>query len=148
MNMPRALPLALLACSAALSGCSSFSLPKMPEPWVKPYERERLADPIMKGSADPLSGRHREHVLVVREAEANFPRIVDFTHQVSLCRAANGRIAGHMRHGVHRQRADADADAQPGRRKRSLTTGVTGANNHDVELPVGLHLPMQKRLNT
>ncbi|MBP6541791.1 MAG: DUF4266 domain-containing protein [Piscinibacter sp.] len=40
----------------------------MPEPWVKPYERERLADPIMKGSADPLSGRHREHVLVVREA--------------------------------------------------------------------------------
>lgn len=68
MNMPRALPLALLACSAALSGCSSFALPKMPEPWVKPYERERLADPIMKGSADPLSGRHREHVLVVREA--------------------------------------------------------------------------------
>jgi hypothetical protein len=40
----------------------------MPEPWVKPYERERLADPIMRGSADPLAARHREHVLVVREA--------------------------------------------------------------------------------
>jgi len=67
MNTPRVLPAALLACSAALSGCSSFSLPKMPEPWVKPYERERLADPIMKGSADALAAKHREHVLIVRE---------------------------------------------------------------------------------
>jgi len=67
MNKPRVLPAALLACSAALSGCSSFSLPKMPEPWVKPYERERLADPIMRMGGDPLAARHREHVLVVRE---------------------------------------------------------------------------------
>ena len=68
MNAPRLLCLAVLACSAAASGCSSFSLPKMPEPWVKPYERERLADPIMRVSGDPLAARHREHVLVVREA--------------------------------------------------------------------------------
>ena len=67
MNMPRALPLALLACSAALSGCSSFSLPKMPEPWVKPYERERLADPIMQFQRDALAERHRDHVFTVRE---------------------------------------------------------------------------------
>jgi len=54
------LAIALLSASL-LGGCA------VPEPWVKPYERERLADPIMKGSADPLSARHREHVLVVRE---------------------------------------------------------------------------------
>jgi Domain of unknown function (DUF4266) len=54
----------LLACVAAvvlLSGCAI-------EPWVKPYERERLADPIMKFSRDALPDRHREHVLTVREA--------------------------------------------------------------------------------
>ena len=55
----------MLIMAASLTGCSSWSWPR---PWVQPYERERLADPIMKGSADPLSGRHREHVLVVREA--------------------------------------------------------------------------------
>ena len=99
----------------------------------------RTAAPIQQLELDPCGIDGLPHEATER---------VDFTHQVSLCRAANGRIAGHMRHGVHRQRADADADAQPGRRKRSLTTGVTGANNHDVELPVGLHLPMQKRLNT
>ena len=53
----------LAACAAApllFSGCAI-------EPWVKPYERERLADPIMKFSRDALPDRHREHVLVVRE---------------------------------------------------------------------------------
>ena len=37
------------------------------QPWVKPYERERLADPIMKLSRDPLADKHREHVYEVRE---------------------------------------------------------------------------------
>ena len=45
-----------------LAGCKPI------EPWVKPYERERLADPIMKPGSDGLAARHREHVLVVREA--------------------------------------------------------------------------------
>ena len=67
MSMNRLAAIALLACSAALAGCSSFTLPSMPEPWVKPYERERLADPIMRMGGDPLAARHREHVLVVRE---------------------------------------------------------------------------------
>ena len=44
-----------------LVGCASI------EPWVKLYERERLADPVMKFSRSPLSDRHREHVLIVRE---------------------------------------------------------------------------------
>ncbi len=39
----------------------------MPEPWVKPYERERLADPLMKFPRDPLSAKHFEHVHEVRE---------------------------------------------------------------------------------
>ena len=37
------------------------------QPWVKPYERERLADPMMKFSRDGLSDKHREHVFDVRE---------------------------------------------------------------------------------
>jgi hypothetical protein len=52
---------ALLLAGAALAGCSPI------QPWVKPYERERLADPIMQASRDALADRHREHVHVVRE---------------------------------------------------------------------------------
>jgi len=55
---------ALVAAPLLLSGCA---IPRLPEPWVKPYERERLADPIMKFSRDALPDKHREHVLVVRE---------------------------------------------------------------------------------
>jgi len=44
----------------ALAGCSI-------EPWVKPYERERLADPIMKPSRDLLAEKHHEHIYDVRE---------------------------------------------------------------------------------
>ncbi len=50
----------LLALAALLGGCGV-------QPWVKPYERERLADPIMQAGRDSLSDRHREHVHVVRE---------------------------------------------------------------------------------
>ncbi len=49
----------LLAC--ALGGCA------LPEPWVKPYERERLADPVMQLSREGLIEKHREHVYSVRE---------------------------------------------------------------------------------
>jgi hypothetical protein len=54
-------PLLLLAAALGGSACSSI------EPWVKPYERERLADPIMKIARDTLPERHREHVHAVRE---------------------------------------------------------------------------------
>ena len=37
------------------------------EPWVKPYERERLADPIMNLQRSTLVGQQREHVYDVRE---------------------------------------------------------------------------------
>ena len=53
-----------LAVAWLLGGCSSFGTL---EPWVKPYERERLADPIMKFSRNALADKHTEHVRDVRE---------------------------------------------------------------------------------
>ena len=54
----------LLAVTALLTmllgGCAI-------QPWVKPYEREHLADPIMAFSRNTLPERHRDHVRDVRE---------------------------------------------------------------------------------
>lgn len=58
----QAFTLAALLLGAALSGCANV------QPWVKPYERERLADPIMRMSGGALADKHREHVRDVREA--------------------------------------------------------------------------------
>ncbi len=52
------LPLALLA---GLTACGGI------EPWVKPYERDRLADPIMALDADPVSTSYMQHVYEARE---------------------------------------------------------------------------------
>lgn len=52
--------LTLLAV-AGLSACSSI------EPWVKPYERDRLADPIMFLDANPVSSAYIYHVYEARE---------------------------------------------------------------------------------
>lgn len=46
---------------AALSGCGGI------EPWVKPYERDRLADPIMFLDTDPVSTAYIYHVYEARE---------------------------------------------------------------------------------
>jgi uncharacterized protein YjaZ len=55
----------LVAASAVvlslLLGCSPI------EPWVKPYERERLADPIMRVQREAMAAKHSEHVREVRE---------------------------------------------------------------------------------
>ena len=50
----------LLLCAALQAGCAM-------EPWVKPYEREHLADPIMQFSRNTLGEKHFEHVRDVRE---------------------------------------------------------------------------------
>jgi hypothetical protein len=55
---PLAIALVLVALS---SGCAPI------KPWVKPYERERLADPIMSFNRDPISSSYREHVFESRE---------------------------------------------------------------------------------
>lgn len=44
-----------------LLGCSI-------EPWVKPYERANLADPIMSFSRDPVSSSYINHVYQSRES--------------------------------------------------------------------------------
>jgi hypothetical protein len=59
--------LVLVVAAALLGGCSMIPTWKPIEPWVKPYERERLADPIMKLSRNSLPEKHIEHVRDVRE---------------------------------------------------------------------------------
>ncbi len=68
MNAPRSrrsVPLAALllvpTVLAVLTGCKPI------EPWVKPYERERLADPIMALERDPVSSSYIDHVFESRE---------------------------------------------------------------------------------
>ena len=58
--MTRLLVVVTLLVSTLLGGCAI-------QPWVKPYERERLADPIMAFSRSSLAERHRDHVHEVRE---------------------------------------------------------------------------------
>jgi hypothetical protein len=51
---------ALLLAGLALVGCTI-------QPWVKPYEREHLADPIMSFDRDPIASVYLDHVYEVRE---------------------------------------------------------------------------------
>ncbi len=54
--------LALLLLAAVFTtACSPL------EPWVKPYERDRLADPVMSWERDPVSGSYMAHVREARE---------------------------------------------------------------------------------
>lgn len=52
----------ILLCSALLfSGCTAT-------PWVAPYERHYLADPIMGFERDPVAAGYMNHVYEAREA--------------------------------------------------------------------------------
>ena len=51
----------LLLALGALSGCGQV------QPWVKPYEREHLADPIMSFDRNPISSGYLDHVFESRE---------------------------------------------------------------------------------
>ncbi len=55
----RILPLTLLL--VGLSACGGV------EPWVKPYERDKLADPIMALDSDAVSTSYIQHVYEARE---------------------------------------------------------------------------------
>ena len=50
----------ILVLLSVLSGCGI-------QPWVKPYERDRLADPIMSFERNPVSGAYTNHVRESRE---------------------------------------------------------------------------------
>ena len=52
--------LAAVLVGAALSGCAV-------QPWVKPYEREHLADPIMAFDRNPIASGYLDHVFESRE---------------------------------------------------------------------------------
>ncbi|MFL6698873.1 MAG: DUF4266 domain-containing protein [Vitreoscilla sp.] len=64
--MSRLRPLAIIAAAFMLAGVGGCAF-KPIEPWVKPYERERLAHPVMKTSLNDLPGRQQDHVYTVRE---------------------------------------------------------------------------------
>ena len=51
----------LLVAALLASGCSNI------EPWVKPYERAHLADPIMQFDRNPVSAAYITHVYQARE---------------------------------------------------------------------------------
>lgn len=52
----------LLASVMFTSGCVSTI-----EPWVKPYERDNLADPIMAANRNPVSFSYTMHAFQARE---------------------------------------------------------------------------------
>lgn len=54
--------LATVVALLSLAGCASI------EPWVKPYQRAELADPIMAFGRHPVALQHSAHVRDSREA--------------------------------------------------------------------------------
>ncbi|NOX48921.1 MAG: DUF4266 domain-containing protein [Gammaproteobacteria bacterium] len=53
----------MLLFTMLASGCSSFEI----KPWVSPFERNNLADPIMSFSRDPVASAYMHHVYDARE---------------------------------------------------------------------------------
>ena len=51
----------LVPALAAATGCSNV------EPWVKPYERQNFADPIMAADRNPVATSYLNHVFDARE---------------------------------------------------------------------------------
>jgi len=58
--MKQKLAFLLFISTVTLGGCAI-------EPWVKPYERANLADPIMSFNRDPVSASYIHHVYDSRE---------------------------------------------------------------------------------
>ncbi|MGD8569896.1 MAG: DUF4266 domain-containing protein [Gammaproteobacteria bacterium] len=50
----------VLSVAVVCTGCSM-------EPWVKPYERAHMADPIMSFARDPVAESYKNHVHQARE---------------------------------------------------------------------------------
>lgn len=54
-------PAVVVWITSMTSGCASI------EPWVKPYERDNLADPIMASNRNPVSLSYTMHAFQARE---------------------------------------------------------------------------------
>ncbi|MBS1200468.1 MAG: hypothetical protein H6R27_1146 [Proteobacteria bacterium] len=59
--MRRPLAALLIVLTLPVAGCGRV------EPWVKPYERAQLEDPIMDRDRDPVSSSYVRHVYETRE---------------------------------------------------------------------------------
>jgi len=57
------LSLGLVLGALVSSGCASLEI----KPWVSPFERSKLADPIMSFGRDPVASGYLHHVYQVRE---------------------------------------------------------------------------------
>lgn len=66
MTMKQLTLIATVIATSIFSSACSFNLPEI-EPWVKPYERQNLADPIMATNRDPVSSSYMHHVYQARE---------------------------------------------------------------------------------
>lgn len=54
--------LILIALLFSVAACSPI------KPWVKPYERQKIADEIMSFGRDPIADSYLHHVFDAREA--------------------------------------------------------------------------------
>ena len=54
-------PLAVAGVVLMTAACSNM------QPWVKPYERDKLADPIMSWDRDSISSGYLDHIRESRE---------------------------------------------------------------------------------
>jgi hypothetical protein len=54
-------PLAVAGVVLMTAACSNM------QPWVKPYERDKLADPIMSWDRDAISSGYLDHIREARE---------------------------------------------------------------------------------
>ena len=65
MKRIKSFTFAMIICftSFTLGACSSMEL----KPWVSPYERNNLADPIMSFNRHPVSSAYLHHVYQARE---------------------------------------------------------------------------------
>jgi hypothetical protein len=60
MKLKKFATVALVLSTFMLSSCSI-------KPWVKPYERQNIADPIMNFGRDPVADSYLSHVHDARE---------------------------------------------------------------------------------
>jgi hypothetical protein len=54
-------PLAVAGLVLMTAACGNM------QPWVKPYERDKLADPIMSWDRDAISSEYLDHIRESRE---------------------------------------------------------------------------------
>ena len=59
--MRDSLKVAVVGFCLLLGACGNI------QPWVKPYERDRLADPIMSWDRDVISSEYVDHIYESRE---------------------------------------------------------------------------------